>query len=867
MKIKLLVLFLTLCLPFLVSAQHLETFEGTTVDGATTFSSNGQTFNISTLTGSSTLKVQHGFAGFGWSGSAVDNKFLDNDLTANTLPASFRIASTTPFRVNSFWIYLGNILADVNVDGTLTITGRYNGITQFTAISSPGFNNKSVAISNGYTSINLANFGGANNSVKNIDEIIISTTGDFNYIGIDALTWSGPLAPAFTSAPSAVAICPGANASFSVAATNTYGYQWQVDNGGGFANIVNGGVYSGATTATLTITGATAGQNGYLYRAVATGVPSFAPANSTAATLTVNPAPSITTAPVNTSVVVGGTANITAQVANATSLQWQVNTGSGYNNVSNTGAYSGATTNTLTITNATIGMNGYLYQLVALGSCGSVTSTPVTLTVNNSVIASTGSIGNLSAVFGTSSASGQFNVSGTALSAGILVTPPAGFEVSTDNATFQSTVTVGAAGNVTSTPVYVRLTSTADAGSYSGNIVLTSNGAAAVNVSTNSAGANAITPASITITANNASKTYGQTLSTTAGSTAFALSNGTLKNGNNISTVTISYTGGAGATNAATVYTGAIMPGAASGTSGFNASNYNITYQGGDLTVNPALLSIAASNASKTYGQTIISATGYTAFTPTGLLNGETIGSTSVSYGNGAAATAAVNNYVGSVTLGSATGGTFSASNYTITYAPANIMVGTASLTITASARSKTYGDAVTFAGTEFTSAGLTNGDAVNSVTLTSTGAGATATVAGSAYPIVATAATGTGLGNYAITYTDGALTVMPRALVVANTNRSKVYGDVLSNTDFAGGITGIQNGDNITLTRSSTGAVATAAIGSTYPIVASLADPDGKLGNYALSNPDGTLTVTQKTLTITASARSKTYGDAVTFA
>ncbi len=53
-------------------------------------------------------------------------------------------------------------------------------------------------------------------------------------------------------------------------------------------------------------------------------------------------------------------------------------------------------------------------------------------------------------------------------------------------------------------------------------------------------------------------------------------------------------------------------------------------------------------------------------------------------------------------------------------------------LTITASSRSKTYGDTVTFAGTEFTTSGLVNSDTVTSVTLTSTGAGASAAVAAS---------------------------------------------------------------------------------------------------------------------------------------
>ncbi len=70
------------------------------------------------------------------------------------------------------------------------------------------------------------------------------------------------------------------------------------------------------------------------------------------------------------------------------------------------------------------------------------------------------------------------------------------------------------------------------------------------------------------------------------------------------------------------------------------------------------------------------------------------------------------------------------------------------------------YGQTVVFAGTEFIATGLLNADSVTSVTLTSPGAAATATVAGSPYAITPTAAVGTGLGNYAITYVDGELTV-----------------------------------------------------------------------------------------------------------
>jgi len=48
-------------------------------------------------------------------------------------------------------------------------------------------------------------------------------------------------------------------------------YQWQVDNGGGFTNISNGGIYSGATTSSLTITNPPNTIYGYQYRAMVNG--------------------------------------------------------------------------------------------------------------------------------------------------------------------------------------------------------------------------------------------------------------------------------------------------------------------------------------------------------------------------------------------------------------------------------------------------------------------------------------------------------------------------------------------------------------------------------------------------------------------
>ncbi len=86
--------------------------------------------------------------------------------------------------------------------------------------------------------------------------------------------------------PVSQTVAVGTNVSFTAASSNPSGtdtVQWQIsiDGGSTYSNIPNGGVYSGATTGTLTITGATSDLNLWLYRAVF---------SNSAGTVTSNPA-------------------------------------------------------------------------------------------------------------------------------------------------------------------------------------------------------------------------------------------------------------------------------------------------------------------------------------------------------------------------------------------------------------------------------------------------------------------------------------------------------------------------------------------------------------------------------------------------
>ena len=124
------------------------------------------------------------------------------------------------------------------------------------------------------------------------------------------------VAPTITGQPGNKSVCNNGTTTYTISSTNTTSYQWQVNTGSGFVDITNGGIYSNATTSTLTITGATSGMNGYLYRCVAYNGPLTCFTNSNSASLTVS-LPSISNAS-QTNVACNGGSNGAAQVNAAT---------------------------------------------------------------------------------------------------------------------------------------------------------------------------------------------------------------------------------------------------------------------------------------------------------------------------------------------------------------------------------------------------------------------------------------------------------------------------------------------------------------------------------------------------------------------
>ncbi|MEO6549379.1 MAG: MBG domain-containing protein, partial [Ferruginibacter sp.] len=343
-----------------------------------------------------------------------------------------------------------------------------------------------------------------------------------------------------------------------------------------------------------------------------------------------------------------------------------------------------------------------------------------------------------------------------------------------------------------------------------------------------------------------------------------------LVNGETVGSVTLGSTG-----SPATAGVGAYPITLSAATGGtFTAANYTITYTNSTLTVNKAVLTLTANNQNKTFGA-LFTFNGSTDFTPTGLQNNETVGSVTLS-STGSATTAPVvggNPY--SILISAATGGTFTAANYAITYVNGTLTVGTAPLTITANPVSKTYGSPLTGAAgsTAFTSSGLVPNNTIASVTIAyGTGAAANATVGTYTGSVTATAPVGANsfvASNYSITYVANNIVVDQAALSITANNQAKVYGTTFTfaGTEFTQvGLKNTETIGSVSLVSAGTPANASATV---YSITAASASG----GTFTASNYNityttaSTLTVTKANTTVVTSSNdnSPCFGTSIT--
>jgi gliding motility-associated-like protein len=360
------------------------------------------------------------------------------------------------------------------------------------------------------------------------------------------------------------------------------------------------------------------------------------------------------------------------------------------------------------------------------------------------------------------------------------------------------------------------------------------------------------------ITANNCTSTAVQTLTVNKAALVIKADNKLKSYGSANPVLTATYSGFVNGETAANLTTQPILATTAAITSpggsypvtasGAASANYTITYTAGTVTVNPALVTIAATNKSKTYGTANPALT----VTYSGFRNSETsaVLTTKPAIITTATSASGVGTYA--ITAGGAV-----ASNYIFAYVAGTLTVTPADLLAEVNDASRAYGSANPAFALAYT--GFVNGDgaaaaftdfpkATTTATATSPAGGYAITLSGGVAP------------NYSISYGDGLLSVEKAPLKITAENKTKAYGS--ANPALAVTYSGFKNGESATVLSTnpniSTTATAISGIG-TYPITVKAASAN----NYDITYAAGTLTVTPATLTITAANKSKTYGAA----
>jgi Ca2+-binding RTX toxin-like protein len=285
-------------------------------------------------------------------------------------------------------------------------------------------------------------------------------------------------------------------------------------------------------------------------------------------------------------------------------------------------------------------------------------------------------------------------------------------------------------------------------------------------------------------------------------------------------------------------------------------SDYSVTLVKGQLTVNPYQLAYQIGNDSQIYGTPANLTADLLGSISTGI-NGDTLNITYASRGDNT--TTGVGNYDITGTLSNGSGRT---TDYSVTLTNGSLTINPFALDYTIGNDSQIYGTAANLTGDlSATINTKVNGESL-AIAYGSTGDATTADVG--TYSINGTLSDGSGkAANYAVTLTDGVLSVSPAHLTVTVNGAGKTYGQTFDPTTFTGTISGIRNSDLIAATYASSGDAATAAVGP-YAISATLSDSgSGKLNDYVVDsnlNNVGTLTVQRANANISVTGYGVTY-------
>jgi outer membrane protein OmpA-like peptidoglycan-associated protein len=295
--------------------------------------------------------------------------------------------------------------------------------------------------------------------------------------------------------------------------------------------------------------------------------------------------------------------------------------------------------------------------------------------------------------------------------------------------------------------------------------------------------------------------------------------------------------------------------------SGATASNYSFTYVDGSVNVQKKTLTVTASSPSATYG--VAAST----ITVTPLYSNWANSDTSSVIDTAPTCSTAFTNTsaVGSAPYTRCSGG--SDNNYSFSFVDGAVLVGAATVTITAENKIATYGTAL---GQSISVSGLANSDSVDSVVYTYAGSGATSYSASTTRPtavggysitpssVVLSAGSSS---NYSFNYVAGTATINKKGITVTGSSPTVLYGasvptiTPLYSSDFAYG----ETSSVVSNTACSTVYAVTSNVGSAPATSCSGATAS----NYSFTYVDGSVNVQKKPISVTASSHSVIYGDA----
>ncbi|MFV8352048.1 hypothetical protein ACNQHI_03685, partial [Flavobacterium sp. XS2P14] len=177
-----------------------------------------------------------------------NNGIIDGSVQSNGLPTALGGTPTTPLNTDGDGI--ANYLdLDSDNDGCSDSNEYYNNNTSAAIGQQFGQTGGAIAPTNTNGTVIAASYSGTYTNVVTVGNVI-------------------------TTQPANKVTVAGGNTVFSVTipVSGTVAYQWQESTNGGstFTNIINSGIYSGATSASLNLTGVTSTQNGYDYRVIIT---------------------------------------------------------------------------------------------------------------------------------------------------------------------------------------------------------------------------------------------------------------------------------------------------------------------------------------------------------------------------------------------------------------------------------------------------------------------------------------------------------------------------------------------------------------------------------------------------------------------